>query len=81
MEKKSLVELRKAAFAIGFGFTVGKYAGKLFCSGVDGIAETVCKVFAKKGNGVAQNVCDKAGIIYEEKPDEDETKIKMGFQC
>ena len=47
MEKKSLVELRKAAFAIGFGFTVGKYAGKLFCSGVDGIAETVCKVFAK----------------------------------
>lgn len=81
MEKKSFVELRKAAFAIGFGFTVGKYAGKLLCSGMDGLATEAFKIFAKKGNGVAQNVCNKAGIIYEENPDEDKTEIKMGFHC
>ena len=64
--KFSKKDLRKAAFAVGFGLTLGKQAA--------GWLETVASTFfsrwmvdkAKNGDNWAQDICEKAGIIYKE---------------
>lgn len=63
--KFSKKDLRKAAFAVGFGLTLGKQTAKwleIFFSGV------VCHWFvnkAKNGDEFAQDICTKAGVNYK----------------
>ena len=64
--KSSKKDLRKAAFAVGFGLTLGKQAA--------GWLETVASTFfsrwmvdkAKNGDNWAQHICEKVGVIYKE---------------
>ena len=74
-------DIRKMAFAVGFGLTLGKSVAKLVDVAIGAAVQSVAKIYAKKGNEIAQDICKKANIIYEEKPEEDETKMKMGFHC
>ena len=64
--KFSKKDLRKAAFAVGFGLILGKHAA--------GWLETVASTFfgrwmvdkAKNGDNWAQHICEKVGVIYKE---------------
>lgn len=71
--------LRKAAFAVGFGFTFGAGAAIFLCGALGGVVTSVMQREAKKGTEFAQDVCEKAGIEYEEHTN-DGSKI-MGFHC
>ena len=71
-------EIRKAAFAVGVGFTVGKNVGDILNGAIEGAIEGLMCYMAKKGNKTAQDVCEKANISYEKGPD-NEPKVKMGF--
>lgn len=66
-------DLRKAAFAVGFGFTMGKFAGDIVKSAIAGVGIGILKIAAKEGNEVAQKTCEENGIDFEEKK-EDESK-------
>ena len=74
-------DIRKMAFAVGFGLTLGKSVAELVDVAMDAAAKSIVKVYAKKGNEIAQDICKKSNIVYEEKPEEDESKMKMGFHC
>lgn len=76
-------DIRKAACAVGFGLTIGKYAGDVVNAGIASLIIGFFKYQAKKGNKFAQGCCDEADIKYNEtkKTDEDEPKMKMGFNC
>ena len=64
--KFSKKDLRKAAFAVGFGLTLGKHAA--------GWLEIVASTFfgrwmadkAKNGDSWAQHICENAGVNYKE---------------
>ena len=64
--KFSKKDLRKAAFAVGFGLTLGKQAA--------GWMEIVASTFfnkwmvdkAKNGDNWAPQICEKAGVTYKE---------------
>lgn len=62
-------DLRKAAIAIGFGFTVGKNLGKLVNAGIDGITLGILEITKrrKKPNQKADN---KFSVIHNEEQDE-----------
>lgn len=77
-------EIRKAACAVGFGLTIGKFAGDVVKDSILVLATGFLKHKAKKGDKVAQSCCDEANIEYDDetkKTDEDEPKMKMGFNC
>lgn len=61
--------LRKAAFAVAFGLTVGKAVGDLASAVIGGGTEEVIKLMAKHGNGAAQKACENSGIKYTSKTD------------
>lgn len=71
-------EIRKAAFAVGVGFTVGKKVGVILNAALDGAIKGFVRYMAKEGNEFAQDVCKKANLSYEKDPD-NEPKVKMGF--
>lgn len=75
--------VRKAACAVGFGLTIGKFVGDVVNAGIPSLVTGFVKYQAKKGNKFAQECCDEADIKYNEtkKTDEDEPKMKMGFNC
>lgn len=58
-------DLRKAAFSVGFGLTVGKFAGKIVEESISGLGLGILKAAAKDGNEFAQKVCAKSGIEIE----------------
>lgn len=58
-------DLRKAAFTVGFGLTVGKFAGKIVEESISGLSLGILKAAAKDGNEFAQKVCAKSGIEIE----------------
>lgn len=76
-------DIRKAACAVGFGLTIGKFAGDVVNTGIASLVTGFVKYQAKKGNKFAQECCDEADIKYNEtkKTDEDEPKMKMGSNC
>ena len=84
-EKYDLVlntkNIRKVAFAVGFGLTLGKMAGDIVDSVLDGIARVTLKFMADKGNEAAQSICKEAGVKYNDKSqhEEEPEKVKMGF--
>lgn len=67
-------DLRKAAFAVGFGFTMGKFAGDMVNGAITGVGLGVLKFAAKKGNEIAQETCEETGIKIDPEKKEDESK-------
>lgn len=59
-------EVRKIAFAVGFGLTVGKAVGDLVSVLIDGATTGSIRCMAKHGNKVAQKACEKSGIDYQD---------------
>lgn len=66
-------DLRKAAFAVGFGFTMGKFAGDIVKAVITGAGLGTLKFAASEGSKIAKETCEKSGIDFEEKK-EDESK-------
>lgn len=87
MEETKLVlntkNIRKVAFAVGVGFTVGKAVGAYVNSIIDGALLGTLKGLAKCGNKLAQETCKCNNIEYEEsdKKKEDSEGFKMGFHA
>ena len=73
-------DFRKAAFAVGFGFTLGKFCAKLFVGVVDKLTDDMIKDLASKGNESAQKYCQKHEIKYEQKEDITD-KVNIGFHA
>ena len=73
--------IRKAAFAFGVGFTVGKAVGGCVNSVTSGFWLETLKSLAKCGNTVAQDTCKRCNIEYEKQDEykENSEKVKMGF--
>lgn len=75
-------DLRKAAFAVGFGVTMGKFAADSVAAILSGIGLGLLKNAADDGNKIAQEVCEKADIEVEPKENkEDESNKVIGFHC
>lgn len=77
-------DLRKAAFAVGFGFTMGKAVAKFTNDWISEFGKVVCKTYlkwaAEKGIESSQEWCRKLKIDYESKEtNDDEPKMKIGF--
>ena len=73
-------ELRKAAFAVGFGLYFGKRVAKFIDETVSGTIVDIFKTFAKEGNEFCKDVCEKNGIHYKEDPKKNDNDVKMGFR-
>lgn len=75
--------VRKVAYAVGFGLTIGKFAGEIVETCINKLATDFLKHQAEKGDKLARKCCDGANIKYDEtkKTDYDEPKMKMGFNC
>ena len=72
-------QLRKAAFAVGFGLYFGKRVAKFIDETVSGTIVNIFKTFAKEGNEFCKDVCEKNGIHYKEEPKKNDNDVKMGF--
>jgi len=73
--------IRKVAFAVGFGLTLGKMAGGIVDSALKGVVRGTLKIMAGKGNEIAQIICKEADVKYNDKSqhEEESEKVKMGF--
>lgn len=75
-------DLRKAAFAVGFGFTMGKFMAACVSSVLEGSVQGVVKSLAKNGIEAAQDICEETGLKYKEqevKKTEIKDKTPIGF--
>ena len=80
MKEWTTKDFRKAAFAVGFGLTLGKYFGGIVDNIAEAIIKTTLKKAAEKGNKYAQNTCRDLKIKYEKTElEDDDSKIQMGF--
>ena len=59
-------DLRRAAFAVGFGLTVGKAVGDCVSALIGGATTGVVQLMAKHGNGAAKKACEENGIEYDD---------------
>lgn len=78
----STKDLRKAAFAVGFGWYFGKAVGKLADRALYDVIMASFKTAARSGNEYAQEVCNKANVKYdktEQKVEEKPETTVMGF--
>lgn len=78
--------LRKAAFAIGFGLAMGKYVADDVTFVYECITKDIIMAMASRGNKYAQNACETAGLEYEKtiKTDikvEPNNKVDIGFHA
>lgn len=65
-------DLRKAAFAVGFGFTLGKAVGGYVEALLNGAMLGVTKAVTKHRNETVQEALKKSGVKYES---EDKNKM------
>lgn len=72
MNKADYKFLRKAAFVIAFGATVGKCVGMFVSTAVDTVATKILQHEADGGNSIMRKAFDSNGLDY--KTDEDETE-------
>ena len=80
MKEWTTKDFRKAAFAVGFGLTLGKYFGGIVDNIAGAITKTILKKSAEKGNEYAQNACRDLKIKYEKTElGNDDSKIQMRF--
>lgn len=68
--------LFKAAFAVSFGLTMGKYVGGLASAALDGVVLGITELAAKNGSEVAKNAMNKA--VYKTK-ETNQTEKVIGF--
>lgn len=68
--KFSAKDLRKAAFAVGFGLYFGKAVAKIVDQTVCGTIVELIKKSAKDGNEFAQKVCEENDVKYAEESEE-----------
>lgn len=70
---KEFKDLRKAAFAVAFGATMGKFAADMTKAAINGVTIGTLKFAAKNGSEIAKETCTKSDINFEEeKESEDE---------
>lgn len=74
MNNQSFKDLRKAAFAVGFGLSLGKYAGDLVGAVIGSIALIGVKHKAENGNTNAQEICKAAKVKFKEKENVEKTE-------
>ncbi len=67
------------AFMIGFGYTVGVYAGRIFNTAFDRVSMKYVKNKASNGNEFCQKVCDEYDVDYERREEPSTEKVEMGF--
>lgn len=68
-------DLRKAAFAVGFGVAMGKFAAEMTQAVITGIGLGTLEFAAKKGNKNDKKACEESGIkVEDENKDESEEK-------
>ena len=72
--KISTKDLRKAAFAVGFGLALGKHAASWLETVVSGVFGNWMVNKAKNGDAWAQNICTKAGVNYKGDSEEKESE-------
>ena len=71
----SIKGLRKAAFIVGFGLTVGEAVGDLVSAAINGGTLGVIKGMAACGNKAAQKVCGNNGVKYDTKNEQNESDV------
>lgn len=82
MKDLNVKDIRKAAFAVGVGFTVGKAFGGYVTAVIDGISISVLSSFARHGNKIAQKTCESCNIEYEASENKSTSdKVEMGFHA
>lgn len=89
MEKYDLMlnmkNVRSVAFNVGFGYTIGRFAGSVISSVWEGSGVYLLKKLAKKNNRTAQNLCNITNISYDDKVEEKAEKLKnkstIGFRA
>ena len=59
--------IRRVAFTVGFGLTLGKMTGDIVGSALDGFARGALKFMADIGNKTAQSICKEVGVKYNDK--------------
>ena len=78
--------LRKAAFAIGFGLAMGKYVADDVTFVYECITKDILKTMASRGNKYAQKACEAAELKYEktiktDNKNEPNNKVDIGFHA
>ena len=82
MKEVNTKDIRKIAFAIGFGLTLGKLTASALNTVINSGIRGLIKELAKSGNKQAQHICNEANIQYVTlKGDETKDKVEMGFHC
>lgn len=80
MKDLNVKDIRKAAFAVGLGFTVGKQIGEMVNAAINGAWLGTLKSLAEHGNKIAQETCERNNIKYDKgERKENSDEIKMGF--
>lgn len=73
-------DFRKAAFAVGFGFFMGKFVMETIDGTLREVSRSIMKQRAENGSEYAQDVCRRGKIPYKTKEtNDDEPKMKIGF--
>ncbi len=79
---KNFKNLRKAAFAVGFGFTMGKTMADGICIFVTPLMLAPIELAANNGSESARRMLDAGGIkCKKESSSANKDQVKMGFQC
>lgn len=85
MEKLNSKHIRKIAFAIGFGLTLGRSVAVWLDDCVTVICRWINKLLHKRisketanGDKLWQSYCEEFGVEYESK--EPKNEIRMGFR-
>lgn len=81
MKELSTKDIRKVAFAVGFGLALGKSMAGLVNTALDAMITGTIRELAKKDNHFAQDICEKMNIEYKEQNEENKSEVKMGFHC
>ena len=79
MKELNTKDIRKVAFAVGFGLALGKSMAGLVDTALDAALTGALKSLAKKDNLYAQDICRKMNIEYEELHEENKSEVTMGF--
>ena len=74
-------DIRKAAFAVGLGFTLGKECGDMISAILNRLVVSTARNFAKDGNKAAQKFCNEAKIRYEDPKENISNKVTIGFHA
>lgn len=67
------------AFMIGFGYTVGVYAGRIFNTAFDKVSMEYVKNKASNGSEFCQKICDEYDVSYKRPKEPSIKKVEIGF--